>query len=358
MKRNFALITALIMTIAIFTGCSAAPRSTSDSFAYETTAMTMAATAADGYYGEAYMNEMGYYDEAAGAAAGEAAPIADEIERKLIRNADITIKTLDADKSYAAVSALITELGGYVYTSVIHENEYDHSITVTYKMPPENLQAFCDRAAETENVTNASITANDITTAYYDSAIRLDTLRRSLEKYYEYLENADTADEMLMMQSQIDYITQQIESYEGQIRVWDALTAESEVVVTIIETPDPSRAELEEIRWDDLSWGNVATLMSNGIRSVLYGLLAVFQWLLIFIVTIIPILVIAAIIIVPIVISSKRKKAKAAAKTKETAAAEKPTVDITITDETAGNDLSPYPIEENETKDETGTEKQ
>jgi hypothetical protein len=346
MKRNFAIFTALILSAAILSGCSSAPdsRSTSENFAYETQpAMTMAAAAADGYYGDAYMNEAylneaGYSPEAA-SGAPEAQPVAGEIERKLIRNADITVKTLDADKSYDALTAKITELGGYVYTSIVRENEYDHTITVTYKMPPENLQAFCDSAAQTETVTNASITADDITTAYYDSAIRLDTLRRSLEKYYEYLAAADTADEMLMMQNQIDYITSQIESYEGQIRVWDALTAESEVVVNIIETPDPSKAELEDIRWDDLSWENVGTLMSNGIRNMLYGLLAVFQWLLIAIVTISPLLLIAAIIIVPIVIKSKKKKAaKKAAANKETASTE-----------LADNDLSPYPID-NDTK--------
>jgi hypothetical protein len=372
MKRFFAILTALILSAAILSGCSSAapdPRSASDnSFAYETQpAMTMA-TAAYGYSGEAYMNDSyaneAVYDGAAAAGAPQAEPIAGEIARKLIRNANITVKTLDADKSYDALTAKITELRGYVYTSVVEENEFDHTITVTYKMPPENLQIFCDWAADSETVTSAHITANDVTTSYYDSVIRLDTLRRSLDKYYEYLAEAETVEIMMTMQNQIDYITSQIESYEGQIRVWDALTAESEVVVNIIETPEPTRPEPEEIRWDDLSWDNVGTLMSNGFNSTVYGLLAIVQWILIALVTISPILVIIALIVVLLVINSKKKKkAKIAAadektaEAKETAVNESPAkstldIDITITDETAANNLSPYPIEEEEQKND------
>jgi predicted transposase YbfD/YdcC len=328
MKRKIsilALFLAAAMAAATLTGCSSGSASDNAPY-YETAAATMAAMPEYGYDG-AYMSENVMMSEPAAGnyknnTADTVTPVADEIERKLIKNAEMTVNTLNADKSYAALSAKISELGGYVFSQNANQSDFYHSINVTFKLPPENLQAFCDFAAESEIVTESSITADDITTQYYDSKIRLDTLRRSLDKYYEYLANADSADEMLMIQSQIDSITMQIESYEGQIRVWDALTTESEVRVYINQTPDPTRAELEDIRWDELSWSNVGTLMSNGIRKVLYGIVAVFQWLLIAIVTLLPIIIIVGIIIIVIAASRRKKRAQKKAIAEEKAAKE------------------------------------
>jgi hypothetical protein len=315
--RKFSAVLAIILCGTVLAGCSASTSAAANDraagYAYETTA---AAYFADNAYGA------DYYDGAPAMTAASAAGIvnetaelkaeSNEIKRMVIRNANINIKTLDADKSYAAVSAKITELGGYIYTFTTRSNEFTAEMNVTYKLPPENLQAFCDWTAENENVSSSNVSADDITTSYYDSKTRLETSRRSLENYYRYLEEATDADEMLLILERIDRLTSEIESYEGQIRVWDALTTESEVYVYIQQTADPARAELDEIRWDQLSWNNVGTLMSNGIRKVLYGILAVFQWLLITIVTISPILVIAGVVAAIIIIRRKKhpKKAK------------------------------------------------
>jgi uncharacterized membrane protein len=323
MKRKISILaafTAIAMSAAILTGCSSGSSmdySANESFSAETTAAAYAPeyNSMNGAAME-YMDgaSADYYEAPQEAAGGEVTPVSEQIGRKVIRNAEMNINTLDADKSYDGITAKITELGGYVYTSEISENELYHVVTVTYKISPEGLQAFYDWVAETENVTSATMSADDITTQYYDSATRLDTLRRTLEKYYEYLEDAYSIDEMLMIQNQIDSITMQIESFEGQIRVWDVLTAESTVTVRINETAEPTRVEPEDIRWDELSWSNVGTLMKNGISNVLYGILAVFQWLLITIVTISPLLVIIAIIVLIIVVRSRKKKKAAKAK--------------------------------------------
>jgi hypothetical protein len=306
MKRKIAFFAALCLSLTVLSGCATASSSSYDeSLTYET-----AAAAAAPYMYEnsadvldAHLAADSYAD---GAGQTAAAPLSAEIERKVIKNADITINTLDADKTYNALSAKMTELGGYVFKISTTKNEMTNRIDVTYKIPPENLQAFCDFASETENVSNANIAADDVTGSYYDAKTRLETKRRSLEKYYEYLGDADTAEEMLSIQYQIDVITAEIESFEGQLRVWDSLTTESEIHVYINQTPDPARAELEDIKWDQLSWGNVGTLMANGFGNVLYGLLAVFQWFLIALVSISPILIIAAIL--GVIIFALKKK--------------------------------------------------
>jgi hypothetical protein len=371
MKRKIsiiALFTAISMSAAILTGCSAAPMdyATNENIRYETTAAAYAPEyAMDGAAADFYSSpqaaaagELSY--DAKSADGGEVTPVSEQIGRKVIRNAEITVKTLDAIKSDDAITAKITELGGYIYTSDKSENEFSHNITTTYKISPEGLQTFYDWIAETETVTNAAMTADDITTQYYDSEIRLDTLRRTLEKYYQYLEDAYSIDEMLMIQQQIDRITMEIESFEGQIRVWDVLTAESTVTVHIHQTPDPTRAELEDISWDELSWENVGTLMSNGIRSVLYGILAVFQWLLITIVTISPLLVIIAIIVLIIVTRSRKKRAKMKALADEKAAKEAEmkaeayvkAVDMGYAEPPAGTDPTPETEKEKKEKPE------
>jgi hypothetical protein len=308
-KRKITAALAVILSAVMLAGCAAsnAPMA-SDGYAYETSAE---------YYGD---NSFAAMDAMPAAAPADystndiqelkTASESNEIKRMVIRDAEINIQTLDAEKSYGAVSAKITALGGYVYTFSTRSSEFSNEINVTYKLPPEKLQEFCDWATENEDVTSSNVSADDITSAYYDSKTRLETSRRSLENYYRYLEEASDADEMLLILERIDRLTAEIESYEGQIRVWDSLTTESEVNVYIRQTDDPARAELDEIRWDQLSWSNVGTLMSNGIRKVLYGILAVFQWLLIMIVTMLPIFVIIGVIVAIVIIRRKKQPKK------------------------------------------------
>ena len=75
----------------------------------------------------------------------------------------------------------------------------------------EYLQAI----NESQDIKYININAEDITDSYFDTETRLENLEKSLEKYYQFLDEAKTVEDMLAIQTRIDEITTDIELLKG-----------------------------------------------------------------------------------------------------------------------------------------------
>jgi hypothetical protein len=292
MKRIFIPLVAVI--VLVLAGCSASesPSSGYDGAVAETGAAN---------YAEAL-----YTDEAAGYNAGAELPDAEESEKMIIRNADLTIQTLNLDETYNKLIAKLYELGGTIHTEQTEKTDFSAYANAVLKLPPENLDAFLAYAEQCGKVTQKNITSEDITAQYIDTEIRLENKRRNLEKYYEYLDEAYNSEDVIMIQREIDQITADIESYQGQLNYWSRSVAESQVNVQIRQLQDPNEIEIEDVTFSTLSLENMGKIMSNGIKKCADVLITLFQWLLIIIVTLLPIIIIAAIVFVIIFLRRKQ----------------------------------------------------
>ncbi|MDR0946807.1 MAG: DUF4349 domain-containing protein [Ruminococcus sp.] len=245
----------------------------------------------------AYGSPEGEYLKVEESFDGQVAELETGVEQKIIRNAEMTVQTLNLDETYRKLTDFLKNNGGSIFSEETYSNEFRIYTNATLKIPPENLDAFCEYAREVGTVTRLSIATDDITSAYYDTETRLRTTKETLEKYYEYLSQARDVEEMLMLQQQIDRITMEIESYEGQLKLWSAQVAQSTIRLEIEQVEDPSEIDIEDVEWDSLSVSNVGLLMKNGFIKCVNVLYSVFQWILIIIVTFSPIILIAGVII-------------------------------------------------------------
>ncbi len=232
-----------------------------------------------------------------------------EYESKIIRNANIGITATDVRAAYKKYLEFIRQNGGYEFNVDIRANDLYTSISATIKIKPENLNKALEFAGECGNITYSSASSSDITAEYYDSQIRLDNKRKNLEKYYEYLGNAYTMDEIIQIQNQIDIITSDIESFEGQLRLWDSLTSESTITLEISQEDDPDAIQ-EEFDWNTMTAEKMGRYISNGFKKTLNTLISLFQWLIIIIVTLLPLFIIAAVIIFITILVYRKKKKK------------------------------------------------
>jgi len=215
--------------------------------------------------------------EAANAVKREDAIPAD---RKIIRNASLEIMAEDASALYKSIVNYGAGLGGYEHSYSITNYETYSVINAEFKIPPENLGAFVNFIGESGDIINNSMTSQDITENYFDAGIRLDTKRRSLERYYQLLTSARGVEEIVYIQVIIDQITEDIESLEGRLRVWDSQINMSTVSLYIRQNNDPLQIR-KEISWNTLSSDDMGYLIKQGFFSVTNTIVSVLQWIVV-----------------------------------------------------------------------------
>jgi hypothetical protein len=252
------------------------------------------------------------------------------VERKVIRNANLTLEVLDekgeneedgeqkqaASELYALLVEQCNSLGGHEFSSEMSKTHHMVNVTAsvkaTLKLPPEKLDEFIKFVNENARVTHSKVDSDDVTNTYYDLQTRLETKRKSLESYYKLLENADELSEIVSLQRTIDGIIEEIESVEGRLKVMDSqinmatVRLEIRQVIELEEEEEPRR----EVDWGALSLDDMGYLIQVGFISVVNFILSVVQGIAIALIVASPIWIPIAIFIFVLAKRHKKKKKK------------------------------------------------
>ena len=207
--------------------------------------------------------------------------------KKLIKTADVVIETKDVVGTYQSILDFAKENGGYEFSQTTNIREDNTTIVATIKIVPENLDMLVHFAGTKGSLISSRVDSEDITDNYFDSEIRLESLRGQLEKYKEFLTSAKTIDETITVQSYIDSLIEEIELLEGRLSKWDRQVAESTVIFQITQKADPS-LKRREINWSALSFSDMGYLISSGFVSVINVIVSALQWVFIGVLVISP----------------------------------------------------------------------
>lgn len=309
-KRIFVLLSFALIFIFLFSACSGSDKS-SDS---ENGGNNFGAyyDRADSYESYDYSPEAEksaqntVYDLLASNSSSSAnLPAA----RKIIRDANVTMEVEDVEESFDNILSNLSSIGGYEANRDMRTGNDNYiTISTTLKIPAGELDEFLRNLNEEGKVISSNISSNDITDQYYDSKTRLTTLEKTLEKYYEFLDNAETVEEQLQVTEYINNITYEIEQIKGSLNRWDSLVEYSTISLSLYspyEAPKPERV----ITWSSLSFGDMIWLISSGFIGVCNAIFSVLQWILIAIATMSPIIIpVAVILIIVIRHYNKQKK--------------------------------------------------
>ena len=234
--------------------------------------------------------------------------------RKIIRDAYITMEVEDIEKSYDNILASLTKFGGYEAGRNMNASSTDYRYaatnTATLKIPAEKLDSFLKELKKEGEVKNQSISSADITEQYFDAQIRLTNLEKMLDKNYELFENAKKVDDQLRIFREINEITTEIEQLKGKLRRWNELVEYSTVTINLYrpyEAPVPE-PEPREIKWNSLSLEDMGWFISSGFLGVVNVIFSVLQWIFITILVISPIAVPVAIVMVILIRRTQKKK--------------------------------------------------
>ena len=239
------------------------------------------------------------------------------VQRKIVKNAEMRIEVDDVVLAYEIIIERLESDGGYESGKTLESWGDNTSIHAELKIPAINLDMFLREITLTGNVRSQNIYSADITDQYYDSQTRLETLEKTLAKYYEFLEKADNVGEQLQVSNYISDLTYQIESLKGSLGRWDFLVEYSNITLYLYETQEI--IERREIEWSSLTFDDMGYLIKSGFVNTSSFIINMFQRLFIALIAGSPVIIPAGLIIFFIIrrAREKRRERMAAVRTEQ-----------------------------------------
>lgn len=178
-------------------------------------------------------------------------------DRKMIRDVNMHLETMEYDKTIAALEQSIAAYGGYVETMSQSGSRYSssyglESMNVTARIPAERLDAFLNQVDGMGNVLSKNLSTRDVTASYVDVQSRLEVLRNEKTVLDGIMKSATNTKDMLEAQDRLYDVIEEIESYEAVLRSYDSLVAYSTVSIYVEEVKEPT-PEVEETRGEELA---------------------------------------------------------------------------------------------------------
>lgn len=295
-KALFGLACALLLSM---TGCGS-------SSGYSATAESSVKNSFDmdsaDFYGESYVEE---------AKAQSDGQTTVETNRKLIKTVNMTVETENFDELVEKLNQKVEALGGYVEQFSTQGMENNRYASITARIPKSNLDAFLETVEGASNITYRQESVEDVTLTYVDLESHKKMLLKEQERLLEFLDEAETIEDIITIESRLTEVQYQIESMESQLRTYDNQIDYSTVYLDIEEVARYTPQE-KKGTWEQIKTGFMENLYSvgDGLRSFFIGLIISIPNIFVFFV----IVGILALIVRAIIKWEKKHSAKKAEK--------------------------------------------
>ena len=170
---------------------------------------------------------------------------AEAMDRKIIRNAELTIE-LDAPAAGQRRIASIAEArGGFVVTSETMQDDGEGeskqhvTVTVTVRVPAMQFGAALEEIRRVgSRIKTEKITGQDVTEEYIDLEARIRTQRALEAQFLEIMKEARRIPDALEVQRELADVRTEIEKLEGRRRFLENQSSLSTITATL-QTPAP-----------------------------------------------------------------------------------------------------------------------
>lgn len=162
------------------------------------------------------------------------------VERLVIKNADLTIVVENPAQTMDAIARMAEEMGGFVVSSNLYQTVLESGVevpraSITVRVPAERLsEALAQIESGAGQVLNENISGQDVTQEYTDLQSRLRNLEQAEAQLSKIMESATETEDVLRVYSELNRVREQIEVLKGQIQYYEQSAALSAISVDII----------------------------------------------------------------------------------------------------------------------------
>lgn len=308
MKKKILRILALVMAMLfVLTGCGAKSEAAYDTAASSDMAVMEEAPAEAAPMAEEYWVEEDVMVEEEAVEAETTAEggttQAEEVKdtgRKLIKRYYLSLETREYDDLVTYIQDAVDATGGYIESSSLSGTSIDgYGSRYAYfvlRIPTTGASSFLKGIEEAAHVTHKSEEVEDVTLAYVDTESRIEALRIEQETLMEMLEQADTLDTILGIQSRLTEVRYQLESYESQIHSYDNLIEYTTISVDVSEV----------VRETSINDGSFGERLKDNFADGFYDFGQGVQDFIIWFVGAIPTLLVLAVVAVVVMVVVKK----------------------------------------------------
>jgi hypothetical protein len=166
-------------------------------------------------------------------------------DRKIIRNADITIEVPSTTEAQHRVTSIAEAHGGFVVTSEAKQRESNDpaqrtlDIKLVVRVPSNQFgNAFDEIKKLAGNTPAEQVTSQDVTEDFIDLEARIKTQKALEVQFLEIMRQAHKIEDALEVQRQIAEVRTEIEKLEGRKRFLENRSSLATINVNI-QTPKP-----------------------------------------------------------------------------------------------------------------------
>lgn len=183
---------------------------------------------------------------AAGAPAQPAKPGTTPIiaERKIIRNASLSLQVNDIEESLAKLRRLAVEQGGFVFSENTTQLPGDlPKSVIVLQVPAETYETTVNRIrSEAVKVIKHESSSQDVTEEFVDVQSQITNLRKTEESIQKLLDKANNLTEITNLQKELTAIRGEIERRQGRLNFLDKKSALSTISIELMPVPAPAFA--------------------------------------------------------------------------------------------------------------------
>lgn len=196
-------------------------------------------------------------------------------DAKLIREATLSLESLDFDAATVALDALVASCGGYYGSSSFwggstYGGNQNRSAEFTVRIPAGRYDAFFAGVGDVAHVVRRSENSTDVGAEYYDSELRLNTAKTKHERLLALLEKADKMEDIITLETSLAQVQYEIDQLSGTLRRYDGLIDFATIHVSLDEviriTDKPDERDTFAVRMSKAFSGGTASFGASMAR--------------------------------------------------------------------------------------------
>lgn len=282
MKKTLSVLLSIAFILGL-TGCGASSYSDKAAFAPAMTQNSIAAGESydGGYYYEDFAYEVAEEETMSKATMDENGTNAqkpgetfNDSARKLIKYYYLDLETETFDSFIVDFEERINFFSGYVesmnvYNGSIYNGKSSRNASYKVRIPATNADAFLKYVGGACNITNQSLSVEDVTLSYVDLESKKNSYEIEQDRLLAYLEKAENVEEMMSIEDRIADVRYRLESMGSQLRTYDNLVDYSTFNISINEVvkyTEPAPPEPEKY------WDRVARSFTDAVKDVWHSL--------------------------------------------------------------------------------------
>jgi hypothetical protein len=156
-------------------------------------------------------------------------------DRKAIENADLNLKVQDVAAAVDQIMALTGQNGGYTVSSRINRDNEQASGRLSIKVPQDNLLSTISSIGNLGEITDKTITNQDVTEEYYDSQARLKVLQAKEQRLIALMDEAANITDVISIENELTKTRSDIEVLTGRVNYLTNATTYSLINITLTQ---------------------------------------------------------------------------------------------------------------------------